>query len=82
LVRRSLVTHPKQLRFSRGVVASVSRLAFFTGAIHISALNLGKTWRNQKLVANQDNKKYIAATVWRHGTLGAALDTARNRLNK
>jgi hypothetical protein len=25
--------------------------------------NLGKSWRDQKLVANQDNKKYIAATA-------------------
>jgi hypothetical protein len=24
------------------------------------APNLGKSWLNQKLVANQDNKKYIA----------------------
>jgi hypothetical protein len=38
-------------------------LPFYRPRIHISAPNLGKSWRDQKLVANQDNKKYIAATV-------------------
>jgi len=32
--------------------------------LNIKGPNLGKSWRDQKLVANQDNKKYIASTAW------------------
>jgi hypothetical protein len=42
-------------------------------------LDLGKTWRDQKLVANQDNKKYIAATVWAPMAPRGCVSVAHNR---
>ena len=54
-------------------------LPSYRSRIQISAPNLGKSWRDQKLVANQDNKKYIAATVWAAGHLDGGGWAARDR---